>query len=85
MFEAALYRKEHGQSVVLDVLRGSQKLSLKIPVIEQAQHGLDDVMSMADPEKGLIQPLGILGVEITPKLAEVVQDLRINSGVIVAA
>lgn len=85
VFETTLYRKSHGDAVTLDVLRGARKLTLKIPVVEEQQNEFDDIADLVDPEKGLVQGLGILGVEVTPKITNLLPDLRIDSGVIVAA
>jgi S1-C subfamily serine protease len=40
---------------------------------------------MADPDKNLVRPLSILGIELTIDLAQTLPDLRIPTGVIVAA
>jgi len=70
--------------VTLEVLRGSQKVSLKIPVTEQ-KNDVDQLSDLVNPDKDLVQKLGIFGVEIDSKLAEQLEDLRQPSGVIVAA
>jgi len=67
-----------------EVLRGMQRVSLHIPVIQQ-RNEVDESLDLADPNKSLVPRLGIFGVEITDKLAEKLTDLRIPSGVIVAA
>ena len=86
MFSMALYRKAHGDSVSFDVLRGAEALTFKVPVGEQQQSDFDDLGDLADPQKSLVPELGVMAVGITPKIAEMVsQDLRIDSGVIVAA
>jgi S1-C subfamily serine protease len=55
-----------------------------MPVIERD----DDPQRFADmvtPEKNLIRRLGILAIQITDKLAEMLPDLRHDYGVVVAA
>jgi serine protease Do len=84
-FMAALYRKAHGDSATLAVRRGSDRVVLKVPVVEQQQQDLDDVAGLANVEGSLVAPLGIHGVDISPKIAGMLPDLRISSGVIVAA
>jgi serine protease Do len=84
-FRAALYRKAHGGPVALQVLRGAERLTLKVPVVEEQQSDFDDLESLVNPETSLVQPLGILGIEISPKIAEMLPELRINAGVLVAA
>lgn len=84
-YEAALYRAGDGDAVTLDLLRGSQKLSLKVPVVEQQQNETDDLAALVDPKNSTVQVLGILGVEVSGKVAEMLDELRIGSGVLVAA
>ncbi len=84
-FQAALYPKAHGGPATLEVLRGAQRLTLKVPVVEEQQSELDDLGSVLNPETSLVQPLGILGVEIDRKIAGMLPGLRINAGVLVAA
>jgi len=46
---------------------------------------MDQITSLADPEKNLVRPLGIIGVEIDSKIASMVDDLRDPFGIIVVA
>ena len=66
------------------VLRGTQKLTLEIPVTEE-RSSIDQVADVSDPSKSLVTRLGIFGVEINDKLAAELPGLRRPSGVIVAA
>jgi serine protease Do len=73
-----------GDSVHFEILRGTVGLVFDIPV-RQSPHQIDQLASFADPEKSLIRPLGILGVEIDSKLAAELPELRDPSGILVAA
>src|SRR5258708_5391555 len=73
-----------GAKVHLEVLRGKEKLAFDVPVVE-APHEMDQIASLADPEKNLVRPLGIIGVEIDQKIAAMAQDLRDPFGIIVVA
>ncbi len=84
-YEAALYRAPHGEAVTLELARNARKLSLKVPVLEQQQHEVDDLAGLVDPGKNLVPALGILGIEVTGQIAAMLDDLRIGSGVLVAA
>ncbi len=84
-FEAALLRRSHDAPVTIEVLRGAQKLSFKVPVVEEPQSQMDDLAELVNPERSLVRGLGILGVAITPEIAGELEGLRITSGVIVAA
>jgi len=59
-------------------------LTLEIKVMEQ-KSDVDHLADLVDPDKSLVAKLGIFGIEIDDKLADDLQDLRIPSGVIVAA
>jgi serine protease Do len=73
-----------GTKVHLEVLRGGEKLAFDVPVIEPP-HEMDQIASLADPEKNLVRPLGIIGVEIDKKIAAMTEDLRDPFGIIVVA
>ena len=73
-----------GEMARLKVLRGSQQLDLRIP-LEERPHKVDSLVDSADPEKNLVGPLGILGIELNLDLAKSLPDLRIPTGVVVAA
>ena len=73
-----------GDKVHLEVLRGQDRLAFDVPVSEHSD-SMDQITSLADPEKNLVRPLGILGIEIDKKVAAMAPDLRDPFGVIVAA
>jgi serine protease Do len=73
-----------GAKVRLEVLRGKEKLAFDVLVVE-APHEMDQIASLADPEKNLVRPLGIIGVEIDQKIAAMAEDLRDPFGIIVVA
>jgi serine protease Do len=73
-----------GAKVHLEVLRGKEKLAFEVPVVE-IPHEMDQIASLADPEKNLVRPLGIIGVEIDQKIAAMAQDLRDPFGIVVVA
>jgi serine protease Do len=66
------------------VLRGTQKLTLQIPVKED-RSDVDQIADLTDPSKSLVNRLGIFGVELNTKLAADLPNLREPTGVIVAA
>ena len=73
-----------GEKVHLEVQRGPDRLAFDVPVIERTDN-MDQITALADPEKNLIRPLGILGIEIDKKVAAMAPDLRDPYGIIVAA
>jgi serine protease Do len=84
MFGMYMFMLRAGDRVKIQALRGSEKIQVEIPVA-QRQHSVDLLANLVDPEKNLISKLGILGIEIDKKIAEMLPDLREASGVIVAA
>jgi serine protease Do len=76
--------KPAGTIVKAQILRGAEEKTLEITVTEQKSDA-DHLADLVDPEKSLVAKLGIFGIEIDTKLAEDLEDLRIPSGVIVAA
>jgi len=76
--------RDSPENVQLVVLRAGaeQRLSIK-PVEERSE--FDSVSAMADPIKNLVPELGILGVEIEPRIAASAKGLRDPYGVIVVA
>ncbi len=83
-FEVNLYRRPIGQKVKLTVLRDDSTLEIPVTVVEQD----DDPQRFADlvdPEKNQVKRLGILGIEISQKVAGLLPDLRKPYGVVVAA
>jgi serine protease Do len=73
-----------GDQLKVVVLRAGERRSFDVRVIEQS-HDFERLVDLVDPEKGLVAEVGIVGVEIDSRIAELLPGLRIRSGVIVAA
>jgi serine protease Do len=84
LFSQSLLMHASGERTKVEVLRGSAQLHLEIG-LEDRPHKVDSLIDMVDPVKNLVRHLGILGIELTVDLAHSLPDLRIPSGVIVAA
>ncbi len=84
MFGYTFFTQPPGELVKLDVLRGSDRLTLEVPIVERP-HEMDRLVDFANPDKNLIQKLGVLGVEIDKQVAALISDLREPTGVLVAA
>jgi serine protease Do len=82
--ETRLFMRRGGENIKLDVLRGAEKLSFNVLVVELPDD-FDRLADLADPDKALVPKLGIVGVEIDPKIAATLPGLRVSSGVLVAA
>ena len=73
-----------GENVKLEVLRGTEKLSFDVKVIEQHQ-GVDRLFDMADPENNLVRKLGIVGLNVNAEVLPLLPETRQDSGVVVVA
>jgi len=84
VFGMYMFMLREGDRVKIQVLRGTEKMQVEIPVV-QRQHSIDLLSDLVDPEKNLVGKLGILGIEIDQKISQMLPGLRQASGVIVAA
>jgi serine protease Do len=83
-FRVNLYRHAVGETVDLEILRGTQKLTFRVPISDST----DDPNRFADmvrPEDNLIQELGILVIELDRRVMLLLPGLRTRQGVVVAA
>lgn len=76
--------RDSSDPVQLVALRGTNQQTFSIGAIE-VKSELDDISGTADAEKNLVQPLGILGVEIDRRVAAMAKGLRDPIGIIVVA
>jgi serine protease Do len=83
-FAQSLYLHKTGEHAQLQILRGTDRLQLDVPLVERP-HKEDTLADLADPVKNLVRPLDILGIELNLELAHSLPDLRVPTGVIVAA
>jgi serine protease Do len=84
LFTQSLYMHDAGDHTKLEVLRGSDAVQLDI-ALEERPHKVDSLVDLTDPVKNLVRRLGILAIELNVDLAHSLPDLRIPSGIIVAA
>jgi serine protease Do len=84
LFAHSLYMHGSGERAKIEVLRGSDHVHLDIALADRP-HQADSLAALADPAKNLVRPLGILGIELNADLAKDLPELRITTGVIVAA
>jgi serine protease Do len=84
LFAQSLHMHKTGERAKLEIQRGSEQMQLDVPLAEQP-HKEDTLIDLADPVKNLVRPLNILGIELTLDLAHSSPDLRIPTGIIVAA
>lgn len=83
-FNVNLYRRAPGDVVTVEVLRGAEKITLPVQVVERPDD-LNRFAELVNPEKNLVRELGILGVELDANIAPMLPGLRKRTGVLVAA
>ena len=76
--------RESTDPVKLVVLRGTANVSLSITPVE-VKSELDAISDMADVQKNVVNELGILGVEIDPRVVNATSGLRDPYGIVVIA
>jgi len=81
---AAMYLHPIDEPLKLVVKRGSEQKTLTVPVIE-ARNPMEKLIDEVDPDKSLVQPLGILAVDLNDQFRSVIGDLRLPDGVLVIA
>ena len=83
-FDVNLYGQGIGDLVSLEVLRGSQKLTFRVRVIER-EDDFGHLLEMVTPENSLVPKLGILGLDIDGQIAKILFPPRKLGGVLIAA
>ena len=84
LFGISFFLVTPGENLKMEVLRGTEKLSFEVRVTEQHEN-VDRLFDMADPEKNRVRRIGIVGLNVDPKVLPLLPGIRLDSGVIVAA
>jgi serine protease Do len=82
--EVNVYRYADDDKVVLQVLRGGEKIQIEVPVVSKRDDP-DRFADLVTPEENMVLRLGLLCIQIDKKLAEMLPDLRNKYGIVVAA
>ena len=82
-FRINLYTRAIGQQVALEVARGGRTLTIRVPVAERESTStrLSDLLT---PQNS-IRTLGVLVLDLSPPIRQVLGPLRRESGVVVAS
>jgi serine protease Do len=83
--EANVFRLTPGTKVMLRVQRGEDQMELPVITEEESGEELDALADSVDPVKNVVPELGIVGLDITKQIHELMPDLRRPAGVVVAA
>jgi serine protease Do len=82
--QVTLYRRFVGEVVSLELLRAGQRVKTPVAVAERDDR-LAGLSESIDPRQNLVQRLGIVGVNLDQRIAEMLPVLRVRSGVVVAS
>jgi serine protease Do len=80
-FRINIYTRGVGEQVALDVRRGERRLMIRVPVVERE----DPAARLAELVAGqqVIAALGVVGLDLTPQVAQLLPPLRRDKGVVV--
>jgi serine protease Do len=84
VLSAWLFQKRVGDIAVFEIQRGSEVLNLNVPVTERER----DPESILDPtqsEGNIIPKLGIVGIQVTASVAQLIPPTRSPGGILVTA
>ncbi len=84
VYTAILYMHPADKTLKLDILRGKEKKTIYVPVLEE-KHSVDQVADLVGSDETLVPQLAILAAELNDKISALIPDLRLPSGVIVVA
>jgi serine protease Do len=81
-FRINLYTRTIGERVALDVLRGDRRLTMRVGVAERDS----DMGRLSDlvTQQNVIREIGVLGVDLTAAIREMLPEPRGDKGVVVA-
>jgi serine protease Do len=83
-FAMRMFVSDGNERVQVGGVRGERRFIVSLPVLTHVQN-LNKLTDFIEPDSGLVPNLGIIGVSVTPKVAELLPSLRADYGVIVAA
>jgi serine protease Do len=81
-FRINIYTRTIGQVVTLDVQRGERRLTVRVPVFER-ESTTTRLSDLLTPQNS-IRALGVVALDLTPQITQVLPDLRRSRGVVVA-
>ncbi len=82
---ANIYRLAPGTKVNLRIQRGDEQSEVSVVTEEQSGGELDALADMVDPVNNVVPELGIVGLDITKAVLQLMPELRRPAGVVVAA
>jgi serine protease Do len=81
-FGVNIYQRA-GETVTLEVLRGNEKLTKQVAVLERPRDS-EQILSMVDEQNNLVEKLGVLALDLDGRTTPLLPPLRRLSGVVIA-
>ena len=81
-FRINIYTRGAGEQVAIEVRRGERTLTARVPVGERSNHSVR-LEELIGPQQ-LIPTLGIIALELTPAIVELLPPLRRDKGAVIA-
>lgn len=81
-FAAALYQHPTHEILVIEALRGTQKVTFRVPAF-LARGRVDRLAGVPDRSTSHIVPLGVLALNVDAELRALVPDVRASAGVLI--
>ena len=81
-FRINLYTRGVGEQVALEIQRGDKRMTLRVAVAERESD--PGRLSELVTQDNAIRTLGVIAIELTPRIAALLPPLRRSSAVIVA-
>jgi serine protease Do len=82
-FRVNVYQRAVGESIALETLRGSEKITREVVVGERPDDP-ERFLQLVKPDVNLVPKLGILGLDLDPKILAMLPPMRKPAGVLVA-
>jgi serine protease Do len=82
--QIGLYRRFVGDMVTLDIVREGRRANVPVTVAER-EDAFADAATPADQRDRVVPQLGILGVNLDQRIAEMLPVLRVRAGVVVVS
>ena len=83
-FQVGLYRHGVGDVVTLDIVRDDAPLKVVVTIAER-HDPLGSLAASIDARQNLVPRLGVLGVNLDPRIAAMLPTIRALSGVVIAS
>jgi serine protease Do len=81
-FRINVYTRGVGEQVAIEVRRGTRTLTVRVPVVER-ENDTGQLEALISTQQ-VIRDLGIIGLDLTAKIAELLPTVRRDKGVVVA-